>query len=452
MNRRMGVHQEGKWSSFLNLLKSQIWLIPAIISILFGFLAVLVMWFGPLLDPNANPPWWLFSGDARTARDLLGTILSGLLTMTSLVLSMTFVVLTLAANQLGPRLVAIITDDRQIQAAIGVFVGSITYVLIVLRSINEELGPNAVPHLSVTIASALVLGCLLVLLLYVHKISRSIVADIVVERVSEDLREAITRASVNEDSRDARKHEAPACGEPIWIGIGKSGYIQSVDYDAIVNIARGCDIHVRLSVRPGQFVLKHGVHIWITTGAVLETDTIERIRSQFHIGPERNPTQDLDYSVRQLVESALRALSTSSQDSITVVAVVDKLSQALELLTGDKVLPSPDLVDDDGVPRVRVNTATFEELVEAAFGQIRQAAAGDAFILGRIADAIGRLLISCRRPEALAIVQAQLDKLKSTVEASIETPGDLEACLDRVAAARSAAMRYTCLRAKTEPE
>ena len=52
--------------------------------------------------------WWLFSGDAQTTRDLLSALLSGMITMTSLVVSITMVVLSLAAGQLGPR------DERRL--------------------------------------------------------------------------------------------------------------------------------------------------------------------------------------------------------------------------------------------------------------------------------------------------------------------------------------------------
>ncbi len=433
---RNGGQRSSRWLNLWFVFKSQVWLVPAIISILFGMLAIVVMWFGPILDTDTEPPWWLFSGDARTARDLLGTILSGLITMTSLVLSMTFVVLTLAANQLGPRLVAILTNDRQIQSALGLFVGSITYVLIVLRSINDELGRNAVPHLSVTVASALVLVCLMVLLFYVHKIARSIVADTVVETVSSDLKKSLNHAMVDQEGREPIRRPELTGGADEWIGLGKSGYIQTVDYESLVDIACECDGLLNLAVRPGHFVLKHGPHVRFRTRAKIDDETIDRIRAQFQIGAERSPAQDLEYSVRHLVESAARALSPGTKDPFTVVAVIDKLSQSLELLTGDKDLPPPDMVDDDGVLRVRASVTRFGDLVDTGFDQIRMDAAGDAFILARVADAIANLIAASRRRGAADILRQQLDKLESTVKASIVTPADRQECLARIEFAR----------------
>ena len=420
-----------------HLFASQIWLVPGAISILFGLLAVGLMWSGPILDTNAAPPWWLFSGDARTARDLLGTILSGLITMTSLVLSMTFVVLTLAANQLGPRLVVILTDDRQIQSSLGLFVGSITYVLIVLRSIDDELGQNAVPHLSVTVASGLVLVCLLMLLFYVHKISRLIVSDTVIERIARDLNSGLEHALVDKPSEMTTASPPRITGRAVWIDIGKSGYIQTINFDELVDIARDCKGYIELAVRPGHFVLRQGSHMRITTPSKLERETIDRIRDQFSIGSERSPAQDLEFSIRQLVECATRALSPGAKDPFTVVAVIDKLSRALEILMGDRMLPSAHMSDDTGVVRVTADVTQIQEFIEIAFDQIRQGAAGSAFVLAHLSDTLGNLLAAIRRAEINDAICRHLDKLECTVKASITSQVDLQQCLARIAAARN---------------
>lgn len=75
------------------------------------------------------------------------------MTMNSLVVSVTFVVLTVAANQLGPRLIPTFMADRQIQLMLGLFLGTILYVLVVLRTLDEGLGPKGIPHIAVTVGS-----------------------------------------------------------------------------------------------------------------------------------------------------------------------------------------------------------------------------------------------------------------------------------------------------------
>jgi uncharacterized membrane protein len=171
------------------LLRGQLWIIPLMLSVLALALAYWVLAFGPsvLADWDNAEFWWLYGGDASSARGLLSSLLSGLMTMSSLVVSVTFVILTLAANQLGPRLIPTFMGDRQIQTVLGLFLGTILYVLVVLRSLDETLGPEGVPHVAVTVGSALTVVCLFALLFYLHKVARAIVADSIVAQVADDL-------------------------------------------------------------------------------------------------------------------------------------------------------------------------------------------------------------------------------------------------------------------------
>src|SRR5215207_2666553 len=171
--------------NFFVLMRERLWVVPILISCIALALAYSLIHVGGSIFAAKIPEGelrWLFSGDASTARGLLSSLLSGLLTMTSLVVSVTFVILTLAANQLGPRLISTFLGDRQIQTVLGLFLGTILYILVVLRSLDETVGTEGVPHVAVTIGSALTVICLFALLFYVHKIARAIIADSIVAR------------------------------------------------------------------------------------------------------------------------------------------------------------------------------------------------------------------------------------------------------------------------------
>ena len=145
---------------------------------------------GGLAPAGHAPFWWLYSGEAATARDLLASLLGGLMTMTSLVVSITFVILTLAASQLGPRLIAIFMRDLQIQGVLGLFIGTILYIILITRTLDDTLGSEGVPHLAITVATGLTILCLMALLFYLHKVASQIIADNVVNAVAQDLSRA----------------------------------------------------------------------------------------------------------------------------------------------------------------------------------------------------------------------------------------------------------------------
>ena len=70
---------------------------------------------------------------------------------------------------------------------LGLFLGTVFYTLVVLRSVDEILGVEGGPHVGASVGSALTAVCLFALLVYVHKIAHVIIADSIVVRVAVDL-------------------------------------------------------------------------------------------------------------------------------------------------------------------------------------------------------------------------------------------------------------------------
>jgi uncharacterized membrane protein len=409
--------------NFLVLLRGRLWLIPMVIALAGALLAYLTLTTGASLIPAPTSRlWWLYSGDADTARNLLSTLLSGLMTMTSLVVSVTFVILTLAANQLGPRLISIFMADRYIQAVLGLFLGTIIYVLIVLRTLGDDLGAKGVPHIAVTVGSALTLGCLFALLFYVHKIARSIIADTMVDRVADDLTSSIsaTMAGDQEEPREAPLIETNVVQR---LSLERSGYIQTIDYGALVALACRRNAVLRIGVRAGHFVLSNGKVVEVMASRPFEQGDIDTIRQAFVVGSERSPAQDIEYSARQLVEIALRALSPGINDPFTAIAVIDRLGVALEQVAGRSALPTH-LRDKDGAVRVIANRSTFDGFINAALNQIRQASKSHPGLLIRIADTLGALAPSLKSPDARRAALSHLNRLRQTAAAAGFTPSD----------------------------
>jgi uncharacterized membrane protein len=165
---------------------------------------------------------------------------------------------------------------------------------------------------------------------------------------------------------------------------------------------------------------------------------VQKLRSAFVIGSERSPAQDLEYSVRQLVETALRALSTGIKDPFTVIAVVDHLAAGLEKLFARGNGAARDLRDEAGAIRVIADQSDLAGVVDAAFDQLRQGAADEPAILIHLADALRKLAFAARSREAREILKTHVEKLAQTAEASLPIAVDRKGVLDRVAAARAA--------------
>jgi uncharacterized membrane protein len=396
--------------NFLALLRGQLWPLPLLFALAAVGLAFVLLKYGQL-DANGRI-WWLYSGDAATARDLLGSLLSGLMTMTSLVVSVTFVILTLAANQLGPHLISIFMGDRQIQSVLGLFIGTILYVILVLRTLDDTLGPEGVPHLAVTAASVLTILCLLALLFYIHKIARSIIADNVVEAVSQELRGTLREILPDRDSNEVVASER-FHGVSWPLGIEKIGYVQVVQYKHLVSLACEADLRIAVNVRAGHYLLREGKHIDVYSEAAPDEKLRERIRSAFTVGTERTPAQDPEHGIMQLVEIATRALSSGINDPFTAVAVIDRLAAAFEEVFARDVQPCM-LCDSRGERRVLADRSDVPGLLAAAFHPIRQAGKDNPAILIHMAEIITELACVTRKPVQRQALSDQLARIAET--------------------------------------
>ena len=104
------------------------------------------------------PQWlidspWLYSGGGTGARTMLGAIASSIIGVAGTVLSITIAALSLAAGQMGPRLLRNFVRDRGNQITLGVFLATFAYALMVLRSVRTQSEGVFVPHLSLSVGS-----------------------------------------------------------------------------------------------------------------------------------------------------------------------------------------------------------------------------------------------------------------------------------------------------------
>lgn len=405
---------------YWQFVQSSLWFVPSLMCITGVALAVALLVWGTGLIEDSASYWILHTGDVDNARELMSALLSGMITMSSLVISITMVVLTLAAGQIGPRLIRNFIQDRVTQTVLGFFLADILYLLVVFRSVDN--GNDAVPHLAVTVGTVLTAASMLVLLFYVHRLARSIIYDNFIQSVAVELRSAIRHLLPEEQDYRPPPYEL---GENHgWIDMGRDGYIQSVNHEALVDAACKADAVIRLHVRPGIFVLSRGEHVALYPAAARTDEVCRQVRDAFIIGSERVPTQDIEFGFRQLVEIAARALSPGLNDVFTAVAVIDNISAGLTDIFARGLQPSTRR-DRNGALRLVLDVADYSSIVGEAFDQIRHSGRGNPAILLRLADAISRLapcisLAAQRRP-----VLEQLDMILDAAERNIATPRDL---------------------------
>jgi uncharacterized membrane protein len=378
-----------------------------------------------------DPVWYLYSGTAENAPQFMSHLVTAMITMATLAISITMVVLTLAAQQLGPRLIHTFMRDWHTQVSLGLFVATVIYLLLVLRSTYGL--EDRVPNLAVTIGTALVFVCIVVMLVFVHHLARSIIADNVIQNVGSQLDSEIRRLLPERDDRPEPAPWQSIRNEGAPVHMRSGGYVQALEFDELLRIACAADVLIEFDIRAGNHVVAGSIAGWIRPAAKATDELRHKVASRILIGHERNSVQDLEYSIRHLVEIAVRALSPGVNDPYTAMAVIDRLTISIgRVMTRGRAKDTWE--DEQGAVRVKAPVSTFEGITDAAFHQIRQHAGQSPDVLIRLVEKISQLTELADASQGRLLAK-HLQLVINAARRGIEEKADLQALEERAAAA-----------------
>jgi uncharacterized membrane protein len=409
------------------------WFVPAAMAVLSVAFALALLQVDGGLGPDVlREVGWVYSGGADGARELLATVAGSMITVAGVVFSITIVVLSLASSQLGPRILRNFMGDRPSQVVLGTFTATYLYSLVVLRTIRGE-GDDYdafVPELSVTVGVLLAAAALGVLIYFVHHIALLIQAPHAIAAVAREMDETIERmfpASMghSEPARDGARDVPPGfADEAVPVTSSGTGYLQAVDVEKLVGRAEERDVLVRLVRRPGHFVAEGTELARVWPPDRVDAGLAKEINAALILGPERTPTQDVEFAVRQLVEIAVRALSPSLNDPFTAIACIDQMGARLLRLARCR-FPDGFRYDDGGRLRVMVDSNSFEGVMDSAFDQLRQNAGRVPAVLIRVLETLAVLGAHAADERARDSVRRHAVMVHRAAHAAVEEPWDL---------------------------
>ncbi len=414
-------------------LRTSLWFIPSLL-VAGSFLLALIIpeLDARLLSDGSRFIPGFYHGGADGARAVLAAIAGSMITVTGVTFSITIVSLTLASTQFGPRLLDQFLRDRGNQFVLGIFLATFLYCLLVLRRVNGLENELFVPHLSVTVGIVFAVLSLGVLIYFIHHAAQTIRAENVIALVGADLHRAIERFYPQEIGENAGNQteappglqtESPAT-ESTAIGSRKSGYIQAIDGEGLLALATKRNLILRLNYKPGRFVMPGGalVNVWPVTP---DEDLSQQVNDLFILGSQRTGEQDLEFSIEQLVELAVRALSPGINDPFTAIHCTDQLAASLVKLT-HRSMPSRFRYDDQKRLRLIADFDEFDDLTNGAFNQIRQYAAGSAAVTIRLLEVIGEIGLQAVSGAQRATLLRHARMIERGARRNLHEPEDLK--------------------------
>ena len=402
------------------------WLVPAAMVVAGILLAVGLLH----LDTSAAlPDWlrhsdWVYNGGGTGARTLLGTIAASMIGVAGTVFSITIAALSLAAGQMGPRLLRNFTRDRGNQITLGAFLGTFSYAMMVLRSVRTDEETLFTPHLSLTVGVLLAFACVAILVYFVGHMANRINVDTVVELVSADVRLAL-------DTVRTERSQAPRPPRAYWsdatpVADPRSGYLRHVDAAALADWAAANGTAMRLLRRPGDYVFP-GAPIALLTVPV--DGAFAAIRRHSVLAATRSGANDVEDALRQLVEVAVRALSPGINDPHTAMSVLDRLGMVLCELAPCQL--DGGMFMRGGAIALEMPDLGYDRLVGLMLHMIRQNAAGSPAILIRMLDVLTQVAHCETAPDRRVTLVHHAALICGDAKRDVANPSDLAAVTSR---------------------
>lgn len=396
------------------------WVVPVAICVCAAAGAAGVLWYDRATADGRAPtlPEWITVGSIDGARELLSTIAGSTITLAGVIFSITILILSFASSHYGPRLLRNFMRDLPSQCALGTFVSTYLYCLLVLRTLGEG-DHTSIPHAAVTGGLVLGMSSMGVLIFLVHHVARSIQVADIIHGVGADL-DALIDTLIRCAERSDRLPEELS-GEPEGrahrVNGAVDGYVQAVSLENLVELAASHDGAVRLHVAAGDHVTAGArVATWYAKGREFSPEVLDAIRAAIVPGVQRTNEQDIEFPIDQLAEIAVRALSPGVNDPFTAIQCIDRLGGGLTRLAKVRWPGSVLRAPNDATPRVWQLPITMRRLLDRSFGQVLHYGGANPVIVRQVMKMLAEIAEDAVEPHRDAVVAYADELLVRSVE------------------------------------
>ncbi len=409
-------------------ISSSFWFVPSLMVLGAIALAAALIRLEVTYDWPFDERWpLLFGAGVSGSRGLLTAVASSMITVAGVVFSITIVSLALSATQYSSRVLRSFMRDRFNQTVLGVFVGVFAYCLVVLRTIHENHDEQFVPSLAVLAGLVLALIGIGYLVFFIHHVAVSIQAAHIAAEIANETAAGVDHLYPAARGGAMQENSDVLLGAPFGdlgcvVPASRTGYIQNIDMDSLLAVAREHGLKLRVERGVGEFIVEGSRFLTTSGGAEFDKSILSRLQAACIIGRQRTLEWDIGFGIRQIVDIALKALSPGINDTTTAVMCVDYLGAILFRLA-DRPIPIPHRADN-GTVRVIGRGPSFQSLLAESFDQIRQCAGGNTAVLKRQLEALETIAsraVGATRPLA---IRHHAELVLADAKRSIAIPDD----------------------------
>lgn len=346
-----------------------------------------------------------FEYSTSSAVAVLAAIVGSMVTVTGIVFSVMTLTVQQAGASISPRVVRTFYRDGVVKWSLGLFVGTFTYAILMIASIDEKAGP-----IGMIVGVLLALIAIAMFLYMVNHVGQTLRSSSMMARVADATMASIRRAFPHPYDSDTPDDAPPPIytGDSLLRHQGSAGVVMALNLAGLSRIARrqGGDLTVLVQVgdpiRTGDPLMgfEKPPSAWVRY----------RVLNQIAVGEERAIDFDPAFGIRILVDAASKALSPGVNDPTTAVLAVDRLGDLLAEL-GSRSLETP--TGD----RLHAPSISWEGVVDLALSEVVHFGAGSVQVTRRLMALMDRLLeLPPERAEVIAGRRAELIRVVSAAQ------------------------------------
>jgi uncharacterized membrane protein len=346
----------------------------------------------------------------------LSSVSSGMMAFTGIVFSLLFIMLQFGSSAYSPHLVAMLSRNRTLTHAGGVFTGTFLYALMALREVGTLPGGRT-PSLTLWVAFFWLLGSV-VLLLRLVRVFAGLAITEVLEMLAENGTAAIARSygPYAREPDDTQHELEPRPATQALVHVGRPMYLVGMNPAKLVALAGAVGGVVRVKTAVGDSVSPYTRVAVIEGGKSRVPD--RHLWSAIYLARDRSEEQGPKPSIRLLVDIALRALSHGINDPTTAVRALDQIEGLLVDL-GRSDLDIGRVRDSEGVLRLTFPAPTWEEYLDLSVTEIQFYGQNSLQVDRRLAALYAHLMRVVPEPRRAAVERHAARRLETVDRSSL---------------------------------
>ncbi len=353
--------------------------------------------------------------DADNVREILGTLITSIISLVVFSFSMVMVVLNGAAARLSPRVLPGLISDTRNRIILGVNLGSVLFFLTQIILVDKS-DPQSTPTLGVLLSLATAVLCLTLFVEFIRSVSQSIRVDWVMNQLFEGACSELKK----------RKQLLEGCAPPPddshwWcLRMRSDGYLQDVDEHRLCKLLVGRDLVARVQVEPGFFLVEG--HPLIRFSAPLSDEEADEAHECFGFSNDEYASSNAAYGMRQLSEIAVKAISPAINDPGTAIRGINLIGVLLARHMG---VPAYSPGCFDGMrPRLYYRELSTAALLFATVGPVRIYGASDPQVMIAVFQCLKNALHHPGDAAQLAAYGETLRALREAIDEQITNAWD----------------------------